>query len=293
MKIFVTGASGFIGREFCRLALSRGHELLGLQRDTRIKLIDGCQSAPGSLSDPPWDIIEAFRPDTVLHLAWITTPGLYLESPENEILAEQSAALFCGLIASGVQHIAGTGTCIEYAPSCSHLDENTSALASSFGYSRAKIETSRKLENISLEARTSWSWLRLFYPYGAGEHPRRMPSSLIRKLTAGDTVELKTPDSVKDYIHVTDAAEAILTVLEHQLTGPVNIGTGTGIRILELANAIAQVCGIDKKMIKSAHPPAADPFPFTVAGTKKLQGAGWRPAVELNTGLESLRQSLC
>lgn len=292
MKLFVTGAHGFIGRELCRLALSRGHEVLGLHRDSPANLIDGCQGASGSLEDPPWDLIEEFRPDTALHLAWIATPGVYLDSPDNGRLTEQSERLFRGLIELGVHHIAGTGTCIEYAPSHDPLREDTSPLAPSFPYSRAKIETCQRLKVISSEARTTWSWFRLFYPYGQGEHHHRLPTALILKLLKGEPVELKTPSSVKDYIHVSDAAEAILTGLECRLPGAINIGTGTGVKILDLADTIAAIAGVDPKLITQATPPAIDGFPVTVADTKKIQSTGWNPRIRLAVGLEQLMQSL-
>lgn len=292
MRIFVTGANGFVGREFCRLALARGHQVLGLHRASGTKLADGCQSAHGSLAEPPWDIVDAFHPDTALHLAWITTPGGYLDSPENETLVRQSESLFHGLRALGVRYIAGTGTGIEYAPSDKQLLEDSSPLKPLFAYSRAKVETCLRLKRSSEETQTPWSWFRLFYPYGEGEHPLRLPTALMRKLMRGEAVELKTPDSVKDYIHVSDAAEAILTSIELQLQGPVNIGTGTGVKILDMTKTIAQIGGFDPGHITRATSPNSEVFSVTVADTKKLRHTGWRPKVRLEEGLEQLWQSL-
>jgi dTDP-6-deoxy-L-talose 4-dehydrogenase (NAD+) len=142
------------------------------------------------------------------------------------------------------------------------------------------------------EAGAAWTWFRVFYPYGEGEHHGRMPSALMRKLAAGEELELKTPDSVKDYIHVKDAAEAMLAALECKLAGPVNIGTGTGLRIMDLALAIARCCGSDAGLVRRAPTPAEDPFPVTVADTAKLRSTGWRPSIGLEAGLARLQASL-
>ncbi|MEI9864251.1 MAG: NAD-dependent epimerase/dehydratase family protein [Limisphaerales bacterium] len=54
--------------------------------------------------------------------------------------------------------------------------------------------------------RTGWQfcWGRVFYPYGVGEHPARLCSSLIQKLQRGEKLVLKTPHSRKDYIYIED-----------------------------------------------------------------------------------------
>lgn len=292
MKIFVTGATGFLGRAFCRAAAASGHEVLALCRAADAGLPEDCRVLTGSLEEIPWPEVERFAPEAALHLAWLATPGVYLQSPLNDSLVSQSDQLFQGLIRSGAGFIAGTGTCIEYAPSPDPLREDVSPIAPTFPYSRAKVTTWENLQALSRDSGVAVSWLRVFYPYGEGEHPGRMPSALIRKLSAGEVLELRTPDSVKDYIHVTDAAAAMLTALEHRIVGAVNIGTGTGVRIFDLAKAIAVSCGSDPDLVRRAATLAEDAFPVTVADTAKLSSAGWRTRVTLAEGVGRLRESL-
>lgn len=291
MKIFVTGATGFIGREFCRAAIAAGHQVLALCRGDSSSVPGGCEIAAGPLSVVPWREIERFGPDAALHLAWIATPGTYLQSPENEVLVGQSEALFRGLAERGVAHIAGTGTCIEYAPSTAPLREDAPQ-APAFPYSRAKVETCSRLKLVAEQFGVAWSWFRVFYPYGAGEHRDRMPSSLMQKLRRGDTVELKTPDSVKDYVHVSDVAQAMLRSFQEGLTSPINAGSGTGIRIADLARMIATIVGASPDRILSASPCSEDPFPVVIADTSRLRTAGWNPRTDLLEGLEHLAASI-
>src|SRR6266404_6202594 len=118
MRILLTGATGFIGSAFIRLALTRGHRIAGLVTPSS-SIPD--QPPPGkelvwlrgSLDQAPWDAISAFAPEVCVHTAWITTPGIYLESPENEFFRDASLRFLTRFREFG-SHIVGLGTCVEY-----------------------------------------------------------------------------------------------------------------------------------------------------------------------------------
>jgi dTDP-6-deoxy-L-talose 4-dehydrogenase (NAD+) len=291
MKIFVTGATGFIGRAFCREAIKRGHSLLALTRDPNAKIDLRIRIAQGSLADTPWDLVADFTPDAALHLAWIAEPGVYLHSPENEIWLEQSKVWFTQLFKMGVPHIAGAGTCIEYAASNEPLVEDSSPISPLYPYSRAKAALFEWLKT-SVPADSSWSWFRIFYPYGLGEHANRVCTSLIHQLSAGKPVSLKTPDSVKDYIYIDDLAEALCLSLESKKMGAINLGTGSGTSILELSRLIANLMSVDLNLVQVAPDLAIDLTPNVVASVVKLKRAGWESRTSLKVGLSRLRDSL-
>lgn len=292
MKIFVTGATGFIGRAFCRAAVDRGHRLLALCRSADATLPSEVEIAHGTMADTSWPQVENFAPDAVLHLAWIATPGTYLTSPQNGAWLEWSKAWFRRLHGMGVPHIAGTGTCIEYAPLQGLLNETTSPRNPAFPYSRAKAALFDWLGDSESFRPESWSWFRVFYPYGPGEHPDRISSSLIRQLHAGQRVELRTPHSVKDYIFIEDVASAICQAIESKLPGPINVGTGEGISIEELAGRIARLLHADAGLVRHAPELSNDPSPVTVADSGRLRNIGWSPRVGLDAGLQRLVDSL-
>jgi dTDP-6-deoxy-L-talose 4-dehydrogenase (NAD+) len=292
MKIFLTGASGFIGRAFCRVAAERGHRLIALCRNERTVLPEEIEIAKGDLASVPWSQVERFAPEAALHLAWVATPGVYLDSPENEIWLEQSKAFFGRLRDMQVAHVAATGTCIEYAASTDPLNETSSRLDPAFPYSRAKVALFEWLRDAGTAASTGWAWFRLFYPYGPGEHPHRMSTSLIHQLRARKSVALRTPHSVKDYIFIDDTALAICLALEARLTGAINVGAGQGISIRRLAERIAELLQADPSLVQEADQPSPDPTPVVIADNRRLRGAGWRPGTNLDAGLERLIHSL-
>ncbi len=234
MKILVTGANGFIGSAFCRLALAHGHEIAGLIQPTKIPPANFPAGAKiiwlkGTLAGPPWKDIERVQPDVCVHFAWIATPGVYLESPENEQYLQWSLDLVHGLRNIGVSHIVGAGTCIEYQISKTPLSESSTPVDPTTFYARCKNALRETLAAGAQKDGWDFCWGRVFYPYGVGEHPARLCSSLIQKLRRGEKLVLKTPDSLKDYIYIEDLAAAILLTVEKRFTGTINWGTGKGV----------------------------------------------------------------
>ncbi len=289
MKILVTGATGFIGRAFCQEAVRRGHQIQALSRDPAAKIAPGVEIAVGSLAETPWEQVSRFAPDAALHLAWIAEPGVYLNSPENETWLAQSKAWFRRLIELGVPYLAGTGTCIEYAASDEPLKEDTSRLAPQFPYSKAKVALFEWLRDHST---VGWAWFRVFYPYGSGEHPNRYTSIMVRELRTGKPLSMNTPDSLRDYIEIRDAASAFCHALESRLTGAVNIGTGKGIPIASLAIQLADLLHADRKLIGRNPNASPDSTPVIIADTTRLGQTDWKPVIGLEEGLQRLIDSM-
>src|SRR6185436_7796426 len=97
MRVFVTGASGFIGAAVMRLLLEQGIETAALvsigRPHDRLQDFDGrFVRIEGRLADIPSlrPQLEAFHPDACIHLAWYAEPGKYLYAPENVPMLQQS-----------------------------------------------------------------------------------------------------------------------------------------------------------------------------------------------------------
>lgn len=292
MRILLTGPTGFIGSAFVRLALSRDHQIAGLllpNEPVPASLLPG--KAPvwlrGTLAEAPWKEIASFKAEVCLHTAWITTPGIYLESPENERFRDASLQFVRQLQKLGVNHIVGLGTCIEYQITSQPLSEERTPVAPTTTYARCKNELRLALEAEAGERGFTFCWGRVFYPYGPREHPSRLCSSIIRKLAHGERIVLKTPHSTKDYIYIEDLASALLTVVEKRYAGVINLGTGAGAAVQEIAELLGGYLG-RRELVEAGSQPEADPFPFVVADASKLRGLGWRPAWTLAKGLEQM-----
>lgn len=278
MRVYVTGESGFIGSAFCRLARSRGHEVRGFSAEAR-------------LESPPWDKIRAFSPEAFVHTAWITEPGKYLHAEVNRAFAQSSIALLREVCALGTRRIVGVGTCIEYAPSSSPMKEGVTPLRPTSLYATSKNDVRAALEVEAERGGCTFAWARIFYPYGVGEHPRRLCSSIATSLVEGREVVLNTPASIKDYIHVDDIASALLAIVETGHSGPINVGTGDGVAVRDIAQMMADRLG-RPDLVKDSPTPAPDEYPYVVADATLLRSLGWTPQVPLADGLGQLIHSL-
>lgn len=296
MRILVTGATGFIGSVFCRLALSHGHDIAGLMLPTEtppahVPVSERMLWLKGTLADLPWRTIERFQPEACVHFAWIAAPGVYLESPENESYLRWSLELVRRLRALGTGYIVGVGTCIEYQITNAPLSETHTPVAPATLYSRCKNALRETLEAEARKEGWHFCWGRVFYPYGVGEHPARLCSALIRKLRRGEKVVLKTPHSTKDYIYIEDLAAAILLTVEKRFTGTINWGTGIGVSVRQMADAIAAMVG-RPELVEEISPVELDPLGFVVADATRLKQLGWRQQFSLEQGLNELQRSL-
>lgn len=295
MNLLLTGPTGFIGSAFARLALAQGHRIAGLivpgeRRRVDLERTGEMQWFEGTLDSAPWQEIEGFRPEVCVHTAWVTTPGVYMESPENIRFLNSSMEFIKRARNAGVRHVIGLGTCIEYAMTGQPLSEKATPIAPASAYARSKNDLRLWLERNAPSLGFTWSWARVFYPYGPGEHPSRLCSALLAKLERGEKLTLKTPASTKDYIFIDDLAEALLAVVEKEPIGPVNLGTGIGVAVRDVAHILAELAG-KPGSVEEANPPSPDPLSWVVADASRLRSLGWLPRHSLRDGLQKLVQN--
>jgi dTDP-6-deoxy-L-talose 4-dehydrogenase (NAD+) len=278
MRILVTGGGGFIGRSFIRQAVEAGHQLALLAR-SRSAAPAGQMVIKGDLRSDLRSVVREFAPEACVHLAWTTTPGKYLTSEENSVL-EQATLMFARrLYESGVPHFVAAGTCLEYESAETALAEDAPASRHPVPYTAAKLSVRRHLEENFPSS--FWSWLRVFYPYGPGDNPGRLPGQLLRSCQTGIPVELKRPFDVVDYIHVDDVAAAFLLAVERKLSGDYNVAGGTPVVLGEFASRLAQTWGCPAPVFA---PDGERSSRF--ADIAKLRSCGWAPSREMNTSLE-------
>ncbi len=161
MKLLVTGATGFIGGAFVRLARAHGHEIAALARRPGNDE-DGLRWLAGSLETPPWEAIEAFAPEGCLHAAWIAEPGVYMESPLNADYERWSVDFLRRLAANGLPHAVALGTCIEYRIDGHPSHETTTPLEPLSPYARAKDALRRAVEAELAGPGFGFAWGRVF-----------------------------------------------------------------------------------------------------------------------------------
>jgi nucleoside-diphosphate-sugar epimerase len=271
MRIFLTGQGGFIGSEILRLAVDAGHEVMGLEK-------------PFRMANPPWAEIAAFAPEVCIHCAWIATPGLYLESPENVQHREWSLAMIRKLAEMETRRFVVAGTCAEYGSSLDPLRETAEPRPRTL-YGREKNLLRIQLEEESLRSSFDLIWARIFYPYGPEEHPDRLISFLIRNAMLGKESPLKHPSALRDYIHVQDIARAFLLLAETGKPGIFNIGTGEGVCLSALRSLVD--CSFGTGLCQPEGDGSWAVTDAVVADISRISELGWKPRFVIKEGLST------
>jgi nucleoside-diphosphate-sugar epimerase len=232
-------------------------------------------------------LVADVRPTHLLHLAWVATPATYRDAAENAEWVHASRELIEAFAAAGGTRCVVAGTCGEYdwsAPGPYRERESPTAPESRYG--RAKDELRRWLEQAEPGLGLSAAWARLFFLYGPKEPAVRFVPSVATALLRGEPAECTEGTQVRDYLHVDDAARALLALLWSDVEGPVNVASGSGVQVRELAARIAATVGATELLRIGAKPtPAWEPAAIVGDVARLHDEVRWRPRVSLDAGL--------
>jgi nucleoside-diphosphate-sugar epimerase len=132
-----------------------------------------------------------------------------------------------------------------------------------------------------------FAWARLFYLYGPHEDKRRLVASLITSLMRNEDINVTRGLQVRDFLHVEDAASAVVEVALSDIIGPVNIGSGVPVTIRKIVLFIAESLGRSELVHFGVRPDNPTDPPFICANNRKLvEGTHWSPKYMLEEGLK-------
>jgi nucleoside-diphosphate-sugar epimerase len=290
MTTLVTGGTGFLGRPLVRQLLERGEPVHVIARSPAAPKseVGATVHAVDLLRDRTTirDLVRDVRPTRLVHLAWTTEPGSYWTSMDNLDWVGASLDLFRAFTDAGGQRALFAGSCAEYAWSTGVLAEASTPLEPATLYGTAKHALRLIIESAGQHGGVSTAWGRLFFLYGPNEQDGRLVSSTLAALRAGRPAAVSEGSQLRDFLHVDDAARALLALLDATATGPVNIGSGTGVPVRELVGTLAELVGRPDLVRYGARPTAPDDPPALVADIGRLAAeTGFAPRFNLRSGL--------
>lgn len=287
MRVFLTGATGFVGAPVTERLLARGHEVHALvlpddatSLDGRVTPVRGDLLAPTSYSAA----LDALRPEACVHLGWYANPKDYLSARVNVDLVGASAKLGAQLVDLGCARIVAAGTCFEYDVAQGYLREE-GPLAPRHLYSACKRAVGEILAQLTAGTATSLAWTRLFFLYGPREQKGRLVSNVIAALLAGQRARVSTGEQIRDFSHIADAAAGIVHVLESSLIGPVNVASGRPVEVREIVRTLARLLAAEDRVDWGAFAARPSDPPFVCADVSKLTASGFVPTFDLESGL--------
>lgn len=286
-RVILTGATGFIGRHAIAPLLERGFEVHVLARNPPAAL-PGVVPHAVDLMDSPATArtVAAIRATHLLHVAWFVEHGRFWTAPENLDWVAASLRLYRAFAAAGGQRLLGTGSCAEYDWSSGQV---TGGPATPIGpatlYGTAKDALHNLLRAASAIDGVSLAWGRLFFLYGPHEPKQRLIPSVMRAVLQSRPAPIGDGLARRDFLHVADAARALVTALDAELEGAFDIATGTALPLIEVAAEAARQAGDVSLLLPGTRPtPASEPS-LLCGWPEPLARIGFRPRFDLMSGL--------
>ncbi|MCX8501307.1 MAG: UDP-glucose 4-epimerase GalE [Alphaproteobacteria bacterium] len=271
--VIVTGGAGYIGSHTAKALARQGD--LPVTVDSLIRgHRDNVRWGPlevGDIGDREFllEVFARYQPQAIIHFAAFAAVGESVEHPElyyrNNLLG--SMTLFEAAIAAGIRVVVFSSTCATYGNPIELPIAETAAQNPVNPYGWSKVMVEQILADYARAYDLRATALRYFNAAGAdpeGEVGLRNPTSLLIPLALraalgkvgalevfGIDYHTRDGTGIRDYIHVSDLAEAHLLALDELLDEyphcgrfqAYNLGTGKGHSVLEVLAEVNRALG--------------------------------------------------
>ncbi|GAB2700187.1 UDP-glucose 4-epimerase GalE [Paenibacillus thermoaerophilus] len=303
MAVLVTGGAGYIGSHCVAALVERGEQVVvldNLQQGHRQAVI-GAKLVVGDLRDP--DVLESvFREhkiDSVIHFAANSLVGASMREPgayfHNNVYG--TLCLLEAMRKYGVRHIVFSSTAATYGEPEEVPIPETARTEPTNAYGETKLQMERMMRWFDIAHGIKYVSLRYFNAAGAHENGRigedHQPEThlvpLILQVALGKRPHIAifgddypTPDGtcIRDYVHVSDLADAHLLALDKLRGGGesdvYNLGSGKGFSVKEMIEVARRVTGHPIPAVVEPRR-AGDPAVLVASSEKIKRELGWNP----------------
>ena len=315
MRLLVLGGAGYIGSHTAVELLDRGHEVVIADN-----LITGYKQAvpkeavfyQGDIRDYNFlnNLFKTEKIDAVIHFAAFSLVGESVTNPlkyyENNLYGTK--VLLQAMIDNNVDKIVFSSTAATYGEpeNIPILESDRTCPTNPYGETKLAMEKMMKWSANAYQLR--YVSLRYFNACGAhksgklGEahNPESHLIPLVLQVPNGKResvsiygTDYDTPDGtcIRDYIHVTDLAEAHILAVEYLMKGGesnvFNLGNGVGYSVREVVETARKVTGHPIPAVEIPRR-AGDPARLVASGEKAKTVLGWEPKI---TSLEDIIRS--
>ena len=303
MTVLVTGGAGYVGSHVVKDLQAVGVPCVVLDNLSRgyRELVSGVDLVVGDIGDAPLvrRIVREHEVDAVMHFAAYAYVGESAAEPlkyyENNVAA--TVRLLTALVDSDVRKFVFSSTCATYGvPEATPITEDHPQRPIN-PYGASKLTVERILQDVDRAHGLRSVVFRYFN--AAGAHPsgtigelhdpetHLIPLTLQAAAGLRDRVEIygtdyPTPDGtcIRDYIHVSDLAQAHLQGLRYlhadKPSDAFNLGNGNGFSVREVIDAVEGITGRPVRSTTAPRRPG-DPPVLVGSATRAREVLGWSP----------------
>lgn len=305
MNILVAGGAGFLGSNFCRLLLSKGHQVWAVDN----LITSSAENLEAIESDSNFVFLQAnvietdfieqlgqVKFDVIYHLASPASPPWYQKYPVEtlEVNSIGTKNLLELAKRDGAKFIYASTSEVYGDPSVHPQTEDYWGNVNSFGPRACYDEAKRFGEAMCYTYLTKYDvdvrLVRIFNTYGPNmDHDDgRVVSNFVTQALRGNKMTMYGDGSqTRSFCYVDDLIRGFYLMMEKPVKGEViNLGNPVEFTMLELAQKVQSLLGKELEIVYEALP-LDDPKQRRPDISKAERLLGWKPEIDLEQGLSS------
>lgn len=299
MRILITGAAGFIGSEFLnQIATNTDYEITVVDALTYAGRLQNIEEVMQKITFCRIDIRDKEKIeklflnsnfDKVVHFAAeshvdnsISNPSIFLET---NIFGTQN------LLEMSIKYKVSEFLHISTDEVYGSLEEGFAKEDSPFNpasaYSASKASAEHFVNATKHTFNLNTKIVRCSNNYGPRQYPEKLIPFFVSRLIDGQNVTIYgSGENIREWLHVSDCASAIISVLESKKTNEVyNISSGQFYSNLEIARMILDYFGFGDEKIDFIDDRKGHDFRYAINHQKITENLGWKPKIDFVTGL--------
>lgn len=315
-NILVIGGAGYIGSHTVKLLAQKNYTPIVFDNLSKghPEAVKGYTLEKGNLHDKKrlTEVFKKYHIDAVMHFAAFIEVGESVQDPSKYYHNNVASVLnlLDAMVENNIHYFVFSSTAATFGePLQKYINEKHPQCPIN-PYGNTKLMVEKMLHDFDIAYHLKSTVLRYFNASGADEEgkigeshsPETHLIPIVLQAASGKRPSVKifgtdypTPDGtcIRDYVHVTDLAQAHILALEKMAqenkSNDFNLGNGNGFSVAQIIAKAKEVTKVDFK-VETAPRRAGDPAILVADSTKAQQLLGWHPQYDLTRIIETAWQ---